>query len=231
MPRPNSALSSKSELDQVGPSPVPVLGVRRGGQVAAVDRRAAGGVGDHRPVAEELAHQLQVGRLAAAGAGAGELEERLEQLRALDHVDLDLRAVDLGNARGRSRSWPARRSRWSSFGSMLMALCLATSLLRAGQTSTQTPQPVQSSGATWTVRCWPGILLAGVGPRLEACRACPPGPTRGRPWCGWPRAGRPARRGRTGCRCRGPRSGSTARCSASRTGRCRWGRCRRPAGR
>ena len=31
---------------------------------------------------------------------------------------------------------------------MLMALCLATDLLRVGQVSTQMPQPVQSSGAT-----------------------------------------------------------------------------------
>ena len=37
---------------------------------------------------------------------------------------------------------------------MSIALCLATSLLRAGQTSTQMLQPVQSSGATWIViRC------------------------------------------------------------------------------
>ena len=42
---------------------------------------------------------------------------------------------------------------------MLMALCLATSLLTAGQTSTQMPQPVQSSGATWTVSRWPGSSL------------------------------------------------------------------------
>ncbi len=43
-------------------------------------------------------------------------------------------------------------SRWSSFGSMLMALCLTISLLLAGHTSTHTPQPVQSSGATWMDR-------------------------------------------------------------------------------
>ena len=50
----------------------------------------------------------------------------------------------------RSRS----TSRWSATGSMLMALWLESVLLLAGQTSTQTPQPVQSSGATWIVsRC------------------------------------------------------------------------------
>jgi hypothetical protein len=60
---------------------------------------------------------------------------------------------------------------------MLMALCLATSLLTAGQTSTQMPQPVQSSGATWTVIRWPGSSLplhgrdwnvAGASARAEA---------------------------------------------------------------
>ena len=45
-------------------------------------------------------------------------------------------------------------SRCSATGSMLMALWLESVLLLAGQTSTHTPQPVQSSGATWIVsRC------------------------------------------------------------------------------
>ena len=95
MPNPNSALSSNSELDHAGPRPVVVRGVRRGRQVAAVDRRAAGGVGDHRPVAEELGEELQVRRLAAARAGAGVLEQRLEELRAL-HVVADLATVRVG---------------------------------------------------------------------------------------------------------------------------------------
>ena len=99
MPKPNSALSSKSELDQAGPRPSRFVRVGRGRQVAAVDRGAAGGVGDERAVAEELGEQLDVGRLAAAGAGAGELEERLEELRALD-VELELAC---GPTSGRSR--------------------------------------------------------------------------------------------------------------------------------
>ena len=66
-------------------------GMRR--QVAAIDRRAAGGVGDLQPVAEKLADQLDVGRLAAAGAGAGELEQRLEELHAAHIGEIDPRAV------------------------------------------------------------------------------------------------------------------------------------------
>ena len=51
-----------------------------GGQIAAIDRAAAGGIGHHHPVAEELAGELEIGRFAAAGAGAGEREEGLLQL-------------------------------------------------------------------------------------------------------------------------------------------------------
>ena len=61
---------------------VGVLRPRRRRQIAAEDRGTAGGVRDDGAVAEELRHQLQVRRLAAAGAGAGELEERL--LRVVD---------------------------------------------------------------------------------------------------------------------------------------------------
>ena len=75
------------------PAAVLVHRPRRRRQVAAVDRGAAGGVGDDGAVAEELADQLDVGRLAAAGARAGELEERLEQLRVLDVVQRDHRAI------------------------------------------------------------------------------------------------------------------------------------------
>jgi len=37
---------------------------------------------------------------------------------------------------------------------MFSDLCLTSVLDRAGQTSTQMPQPVQSSGATWTISRW-----------------------------------------------------------------------------
>ena len=86
-----------------------VDGPRRRRQVAAVDRRAAGGVGDHHAVAEQLGGQLDVRRLAAAGAGTGELEQRLQGLRALDRVVRQQVAVELGDGRGRSPSSAARR--------------------------------------------------------------------------------------------------------------------------
>ena len=71
------------------PAACRVLRPRRGRQVAAVDRGASGGVGDGRPLPEQLAQELEVGRLATAGAGAGELEERLEELGAADGPEVD----------------------------------------------------------------------------------------------------------------------------------------------
>ena len=92
-PSPNSALSSNSEFDHAGPRPSAstVHGVV--GQVAAVDRRAAGRVGDRQPVAEQLREQLEVRGLAAAGARARELEQRLQELRAAHRAEVDARAV------------------------------------------------------------------------------------------------------------------------------------------
>jgi len=58
---------------------------------------------------------------------------------------------------------------------MSIALCLTSLLLRAGQTSTQIPQPVQSSGATWIVisrpwcsRSFHSFVLNPTGPPSAA---------------------------------------------------------------
>ena len=116
-------------------------------QVAAVDRRAAGRVRDEHAVAEELGQQLEVGRLAAARAGAGELEQRLEQLRALDRSRLDQRPVEL---REREEEVPAARA--PRRGARPSAADVERLVLRhapcfvAGQVVDAEPQPVQSSG-------------------------------------------------------------------------------------
>ncbi len=128
-----------------------VLAVGRCGQVAAVDRGAAGRVGDVEPIAEELGQQLDVGRFAATCAGAGELKERLQQLQVLHLRVRKLVAIDFGQRQGRSPSFRARLRASGACGTMLMALWLASLLLFTGQTSTQTAQPVQSSGATCSV--------------------------------------------------------------------------------
>ena len=75
-----------------------VEGVGGGGQVAAVDGGAAGGVGDDRAISEELRKQLDIRSFAAAGAGAGELEERFEQLYVLDLGERKLVARNLRKA-------------------------------------------------------------------------------------------------------------------------------------
>jgi hypothetical protein len=64
-------------------------------------------------------------------------------------IDATLTCVRSNSGISRKKSQLARsRSRWSRRGAMSMDLCLTSVLERAGQTSTQVPQPVQSSGAT-----------------------------------------------------------------------------------
>ena len=148
MPMPNSALSSNSELDQAGRGPVVIEGVGSRGQVAAVDGRATGGVRDHSAVAEQLGEQFDVGRFAATGAGPRELKQRLQELDILDLADI---AASGGRIRAGSRKksqLAASGSRSGACASMLMALRLGSVLSFTGQTLTQRPQPVQSSGAT-----------------------------------------------------------------------------------
>ena len=59
------------------------LAIGNGREGAAVDRGASGGIGDDHAFAKKLGDQLDVGGLAAAAAGAGELEQRLTELAAL----------------------------------------------------------------------------------------------------------------------------------------------------
>ena len=70
-----------------------VLCPGRDRQITAVDRRAAGRIGDLGAVAEQLGQQLEVRSFAAAGAGAGELEQRLEELHAAHIGEIDPRPV------------------------------------------------------------------------------------------------------------------------------------------
>ena len=56
------------------------LGVGDGRERTAVDRGAAGGVGDDHAVAEQLRDQLHIRGFAAAGAGSAEFEQRFQEL-------------------------------------------------------------------------------------------------------------------------------------------------------
>jgi hypothetical protein len=94
-----------------GAAPVGVGGPGRGRQVAPVDRGAAGGVGDQRRSPNSWREQLQVGRLAAAGAGAGELEQRLEELLLPRRCRSRPRAVVPGSVSKKSTVPRSRSSR------------------------------------------------------------------------------------------------------------------------
>ena len=65
-----------------------VHGVGGGSGGAAPDGGTAGGVGDVHPVAADLGDEAAVSGLGAAGAGAGELKQRLLELAALDGLDI-----------------------------------------------------------------------------------------------------------------------------------------------
>ena len=71
-------------------APVGTGAPRQRREIAAIDRGAAGRVGDLQAVAEQLRQQLQIWRLAAAGAGAGEFEQRPHELQAARQMQIDL---------------------------------------------------------------------------------------------------------------------------------------------
>ena len=109
---------------------------------------------------------------------------------------------------------------------MLMALSLASVLFFAGQTSTQSAQPVQSSAATCSVNFMPlnsgtraSVLLKVAGAPFSAA-----GVVNFRADAS--RAGRSPRTSRIGCRSSRPTPGFPARDCASRIAPCRSGTCR-----
>ena len=147
--------------------------VRRGGQVAAVDRRAAGRVGDQEAVAEELGEQPDVGRLAAAGAGARRTRTAVAAAPRPERVRGMRDARDVGDLLGRTSNASRSATRCSSAGRMLIALRRGWVRSLAGQTSTQSPQPVQSSGATCTVKDRPsssGVYPSGTDRKRRRAR-------------------------------------------------------------
>ena len=100
---------------------------------------------------KKLREQLDIRRLAAAGASAGKFEERLLHLH-LAHAVVSRSCGRSSSGIERKKSQFARSlSRSGNCGRMLIAFSRASDLLRAGQTSTQIPQPVQSSTATCSV--------------------------------------------------------------------------------
>ena len=66
-----------------------VCGVGNRGSRAAPDGRTARGVGNIHTLAEQLGYKTRIRCLAATGAGAGVLKQRLLELRPLDRVGLE----------------------------------------------------------------------------------------------------------------------------------------------
>ncbi len=153
MPSPNSALSSNSEFDQAGPRP---SASARHGVVGRLPPKI-----EEHPVA--LATRIRSPNIWVSSFRYGvspQPEHAPENSKSgsrscepfTDAMSIVRRS---GSGIPRKKSQLARSSsRWSSRGSMLIALCLTSSFDFAGHTSTHTAQPVQSSGATWIVMRW-----------------------------------------------------------------------------
>ena len=197
------------------PAPVARLGVGRGREVAAVDGRAAGGVGDEGPVAEELGEELDVRGLAAAGAGTGELEERLRNWVPFTS-SFTLAAIQVGEREEEVEVLPLLLLEGHGVVHVDGALALLGLVLGRADLDAQAAAGAVS-GATWRVYFAPLHLGALVVHGQEAGRRLGRAARPGRTWRGWRRAGRRSRTCCTGCRWPGPRPGSRARCCASPT--------------
>jgi len=96
MPRPNSALSSKSELDHANTASIVIRAAVAWWAGCRRRSKSIRGVGDDRAVSEELGKQLDVRSFTASGTCAGELKERLEELHVLHLRERKLLARNLG---------------------------------------------------------------------------------------------------------------------------------------
>ena len=63
---------------------IEILGPGRRWQVPAVDRRAAGRIGDYAAISKELRNQLQIWRLTASRTSSREFKQRLLDLLLTD---------------------------------------------------------------------------------------------------------------------------------------------------
>ena len=208
-----------------GAAPFGVLGPRRGREVAAVDRGAAGRVGDDQAVAEQLRDQLDVGRLAAAGAGARELEQGLQELGAAHGREVDPRPVVDGQGLEEADGGALRLE----VGRLVAKVDrLDAGLLLALRRADLDAEP--AAGAVLDVDLQRVARLRKAARvdrrRSEARRRALRARSRGRTWSGSRCAGRRSCSCRTGCRCPAPTPARSRRCCASRRRRCRTARCR-----
>ena len=157
MPRPNSALSSNSEFAHAGPRP------------SALTPMAWSAGCRRRSRSSRWRSRRGCGRRTAGSAASGTGSRRSRRTRRRTRTAARSSCEPLTVSASTSvRSGSGSPGRSPSAALRVEVLVLrrhvdATgaspiSLLRAGQTSTQMPQPVQSSGATWIVMRMPGLL-------------------------------------------------------------------------
>ena len=133
-----------------------------------------------------------------------------QQLDVLHLLQVQRRRASDRRARGRSRQLSCSASRIGASGCMLIACSRVSLLFLTGQISTQS----RAAGAI-VGRHLEGVALLGQtrpssAPDATSTRPARPASRRARrPWRESPRAGRPARTCRTGCRCRRPRPGTS----------------------
>src|SRR2546421_507192 len=89
---------------------------------------------------------------------------------SLTELRLSLLGSTSGRLRKNSQLW-ACASRRGAWATILMALRLVSALFLAGQASTHSPQPVQSSGATWRVYAASGNSFQRAGEVPKPCGA------------------------------------------------------------
>ena len=199
-------------------------------QVGAVDRRATRRVGHDHPIAEELADQPDVWRLAAAAARSRELEERLEDLAALDRIDRDQAAVE---GRDRLEEVPAdsldvamvRDRRHVDRLVARVGLALGRADVDADAAAGAVVRGDLDRESMVEQVAGAELLVQEAGRRRSRRRRS------GIPSSGSSRADRPSRTCRSRCRSTGPRRGSSGRSPASRTWPSRSGTSRRRAAR
>ena len=232
MPSPNSALSSNSELAHAGPAP---LRVRDHGVVGRLPPKI-----DEQPVAlamikrspKSCVRSLKYGVSPhpaqapdASNSGSRSCEPLMVSASTCRRgVSGSRRNVRAERARARDGA-PWTPCRWRVGRDSI--------LLLAGQTSTHTAHPVQSSGKTWIVFASrsPSVALARL-PRSHRNSAGAPASAAGRKHLHPDRGMRADQRAHAALDAQlASQIGISDAIAASRSARCRWGTCRRPAAR
>ena len=166
---PNSALSSNRELDQRGAPPFGVRGPGTRRQVARVDGRAAGRVGDHESDFESWDSTFRYG-VSPQPAHAPENSKAAPAIGPTHCAEIEPRAI-IGRNRFEERDVLARGDHQRHGGAEVDRLGDRGPLTPTGQASTHKPQPVQSSHTpaayNWAFGNAHGVDRRGVEPLVR----------------------------------------------------------------